>query len=182
MALKLFGIQIFVHCAYRMMVIQEMHRSNLHCVYICTLKQQQKHHTFFITITQVVTSIGGLLVPGYHPTSSQCICKIYEIFYRVFDTTVRIETQITLIRHETSYKQLEVNSKWTSCFMQKSQWTSQHGTQNVTTKCWTSLCTNIQTKSTIRPESSYKQMGVKTNWRSFLCGNSNGHHSTELSR
>jgi len=27
---------------------------------------------------------------------------------------------------------------------------------------------------------SYKQLQVKTNWTSFLCGNCNVHHNTEL--
>ena len=33
----------------------------------------------------------------------------------------------------------------------------------------------------IRLEPSYKQLEVKTNRRSFLCENRNGHHNTELS-
>jgi len=36
-----------------------------------------------------------------------------------------------------------------------------------------------QTKQ-IRHEPSYKQLEAKTNWTSFLCGNRNGHHNTEL--
>ena len=38
-------------------------------------------------------------------------------------------TQITLIRHEPSYKKLEVKNESTMVFMRKSQ----HGTQNVKT-------------------------------------------------
>ena len=32
----------------------------------------------------------------------------------------------------------------------------------------------------IRHEFFYKQLEVKTNRKSFLCGNRNGHHNTEL--
>ena len=42
------------------------------------------------------------------------------------DTTMRNQTQITQIRHESSYKQLEVKTHQTSFFMRKSQRTSQH--------------------------------------------------------
>jgi hypothetical protein len=45
------------------------------------------------------------------------------------DTTIRKQTQITLIRHEPSYKQLEVKNEPTIVCMRKSQ----HGTQNVKT-------------------------------------------------
>ena len=45
------------------------------------------------------------------------------------DTIIRKQTQITLIRHEPSYKQLEVTNEPTIVCMRKSQ----HGTQNVTT-------------------------------------------------
>ena len=45
------------------------------------------------------------------------------------DTTIRKQTQITLIRHEPSYKQLEVKNEPTIVCMRKSQ----HGTQNVMT-------------------------------------------------
>ena len=43
------------------------------------------------------------------------------------DTIIRKQAQITLIRHEPSYKQLEVKNEPTIVCMQKSQ----HGTQNV---------------------------------------------------
>jgi hypothetical protein len=46
-------------------------------------------------------------------------------------------------------------------------------------KCWTSLYANIH-KNTIRHESSCIQLEVKTNRTSFVCGNCNGHHNTEL--
>ena len=46
------------------------------------------------------------------------------------DTTIRKQTQITLIRHEPSYKQLEVKDEPTIVCMRKSQ----HGTQNVKTR------------------------------------------------
>ena len=36
------------------------------------------------------------------------------------------------------------------------------------------------TKNTIRHEPSYKQLGVKTNRTSLLCGYRNGHQNTEL--
>ena len=45
------------------------------------------------------------------------------------DTIIRKQTQITLIRHEPSYKQLEVKNESTIVCMQKLQ----HGTQNVKT-------------------------------------------------
>ena len=45
------------------------------------------------------------------------------------DTTIRKRTQITLIRHEPSYKQLEVKNEPTIVCMRKLQ----HGTQNVKT-------------------------------------------------
>ena len=45
------------------------------------------------------------------------------------ETTIRKQTQITLIRHEPSYKQLEVKNEPTIGCMRKSQ----HGTQNVKT-------------------------------------------------
>ena len=45
------------------------------------------------------------------------------------DTIIRKQTQITLIRHEPSYKQLEVKDEPTIVCMRKSQ----HGTQNVKT-------------------------------------------------
>ena len=45
------------------------------------------------------------------------------------DTTICKQTQITLVRHEHSYKQLEVKTKRTSFCM----WKSQHGTENVDT-------------------------------------------------
>ena len=45
------------------------------------------------------------------------------------DTIIRKQTQITLIRHEPSYKQLEVMNEPTIACMRKSQ----HGTQNVKT-------------------------------------------------
>ena len=45
------------------------------------------------------------------------------------DTTIRKQTQITLIRHEPSYKQLEVKDKPTIVCMRKSP----HVTQNVKT-------------------------------------------------
>ena len=45
------------------------------------------------------------------------------------DTIIRKQTQITLIRHEPSYKQLEVKNEPTIVCMRKSQ----HGTQNVKT-------------------------------------------------
>ena len=45
------------------------------------------------------------------------------------DTTIRKQKQITLIRHEPSYKQLEVKNEPTIVCMRKSQ----HGTQNVKT-------------------------------------------------
>jgi hypothetical protein len=45
------------------------------------------------------------------------------------DTTIRKQAQITLIRHEPSYKQLEVKYEPTIVCM----WKSQHGTQNVKT-------------------------------------------------
>ena len=48
---------------------------------------------------------------------------------RALDTTIRKQTQITLIRHEPSYKQLEVKNEPTIVCMRKSQ----HGTQNLKT-------------------------------------------------
>ena len=45
------------------------------------------------------------------------------------DTTIRKQTQITLIRHEPSYKQLEVKDEPTIVCMRKSP----HVTQNVKT-------------------------------------------------
>ena len=45
------------------------------------------------------------------------------------DTIIRKQTQITLIRHEPSYKQLEAKDEPTIVYMRKSQ----HGTQNVKT-------------------------------------------------
>ena len=45
------------------------------------------------------------------------------------DTIIRKQTQITLIRHEPSYTQLEVKNEPTIVCMRKSQ----HGTQNVKT-------------------------------------------------
>ena len=45
------------------------------------------------------------------------------------DTIIRKQTQITLIRHEPSYKQLEVKNEPTIVCMRKSQ----HETQNVKT-------------------------------------------------
>ena len=45
------------------------------------------------------------------------------------DTIIRKQRQITLIRHEPSYKQLEVKDEPTIVCMRKSQ----HGTQNVKT-------------------------------------------------
>ena len=45
------------------------------------------------------------------------------------DTIIRKQTQITLIGHEPSYKQLEVKNEPTIVCMRKSQ----HGTQNVMT-------------------------------------------------
>ena len=47
----------------------------------------------------------------------------------VLDTIILKQTQITLIRHEPSYKQLEVKNESTIVCMQKLQ----HGTQNVKT-------------------------------------------------
>jgi hypothetical protein len=35
-------------------------------------------------------------------------------------------------------------------------------------------------KNTIRHDPCYKQLEVKTNRTSFVCGNRNGHHNTEL--
>ena len=49
--------------------------------------------------------------------------------YCALDTIIRKQTQITLIRHEPSYKQLEVKNEPTIVCMRKSQ----HGTQNVKT-------------------------------------------------
>ena len=46
------------------------------------------------------------------------------------DTTIHNQAQITLIRHEPSYKQLEVKNEPTIGCMRKSQ----HGTQNVKTR------------------------------------------------
>ena len=37
-----------------------------------------------------------------------------------------------------------------------------------------------QIKNTIRHEPSYKQLGLKTNRTSLLCGYRNGHQNTEL--
>jgi predicted acetyltransferase len=45
------------------------------------------------------------------------------------DTTIRKQSHQTLIRHEPSYKQLEVESNRASCCT----WKSQHRTQNVKT-------------------------------------------------
>ena len=45
------------------------------------------------------------------------------------DITIRKQIQLTLIRHESSYKQLEVKNEPTIVCMRKSQ----HGTQNVMT-------------------------------------------------
>ena len=45
------------------------------------------------------------------------------------DTIIRKQTQITLIRHEPSYKQLELKNEPTIVCMRKSQ----HGTQNLET-------------------------------------------------
>ena len=49
----------------------------------------------------------------------------------VLNITMRKQTQRTYIRHEPSYKQLEVKTKRTQFFMRKR--TSQQGTQNVKT-------------------------------------------------
>ena len=43
-----------------------------------------------------------------------------------------------------------------------------------TLKCWTLLYANIH-KNTIRHEPSYKQLEVKTNRTSLLCGNQTNH-------
>jgi hypothetical protein len=43
----------------------------------------------------------------------------------------------------------------------------------------TTMCKQTQITQ-IRHEPSYKQLEVKTNWTSFLCGNRNGHHNTEF--
>ena len=84
MALKLFCIQIFVLCAYLMMVIKETHRANLPCVYICTLKIAQSH-TFCFTIRRVDTSIGGLLVRGgIIRLAVSASARFIKYFYRVF--------------------------------------------------------------------------------------------------
>ena len=45
--------------------------------------------------------------------------------------------------------------------------------------CWTPLYANKH-KYTIRHDPSYKQLEVKTNQTSFLCGSRNGHHNAEL--
>ena len=56
--------------------------------------------------------------------------------------TMPTQTQITLIRHNPSYTQLEVKTNRASLFIRKSYRTSKHGTQNEKTfdwiKCWTS--------------------------------------------
>jgi len=51
----------------------------------------------------------------------------------VLKTTVRKQTQITLIRHVPSYKQLEVKMNRTSFFLRKTYRTSRHGTLNIKT-------------------------------------------------
>ena len=38
----------------------------------------------------------------------------------------------------------------------------------------------MRKQTQIRHEASYKQLEVTTNSTSFLCGNRNGHHNTEL--
>ena len=40
--------------------------------------------------------------------------------------------------------------------------------------------TQINTNNVNKHEPSYKQLEVKTNRTSFLCGNRNGHHNMEL--
>ena len=60
------------------------------------------------------------------------------------DTIIRKQTQITLIRHEPSYKQLEVKNEPTIVCMRKSQ----HGTQNVKTH-------NRRTQNTNKMSNTY---------------------------
>jgi hypothetical protein len=45
-------------------------------------------------------------------------------------------------------------------------------------RCWTPLCTSTNNEAKYEP--SYKKLEVNTNRTSFLCGNRNGHHNTEL--
>jgi hypothetical protein len=54
----------------------------------------------------------------------------------VLDTAIPKQTQITSIRHEPFYKQLEVKTNRTSniVFMQESQRTPPHGTKNTQTQ------------------------------------------------
>jgi hypothetical protein len=52
-------------------------------------------------------------------------------------------------------------------------WAKKNTTQYV-------LYTTIRKQTQIRHELSYKQLEVKTNRTSHLCGNRNGHHNTEL--
>ena len=85
MPLKLSGIQVVVLCAYLMMVIKEMHRANLPCVYICTLKITQSH-TFCFTIRRADTSIGGLFVRGDTiRLAVSASARFMKYFYRVVD-------------------------------------------------------------------------------------------------
>ena len=60
------------------------------------------------------------------------------------DTIIRKQTQITLIRHEPSYKQLEVKNEPTIVCMRKSQ----HGTQNAKTH-------NRRTQNTNKMSNTY---------------------------
>ena len=42
------------------------------------------------------------------------------------------------------------------------------------------LDTTIRKQTQIRHEPSYKQMEIKTNRTSFICGNGKGHHDTKV--
>jgi hypothetical protein len=42
------------------------------------------------------------------------------------------------------------------------------------------LDTTIRKQTQIRHEPSYKQMEIKTNRTSFICGNRKGHHDTKV--
>jgi hypothetical protein len=46
--------------------------------------------------------------------------------------------------------------------------------------CWTPLWRKQTQITLIKHKPSYKQLEVKTNRTSFLCGNRNGQHNTEL--
>ena len=70
------------------------------------------------------------------------------------------------------------NQKWTVSEKQDDEKQNKNTTQYVLD---TTMRKQTQITS-IRYEPSYKQLEVKTKRTSFLCGNRNGHHNTELRR